>query len=358
MAEAEAVVTAVAVVEQKGNALAAPLPAFSGVAMAQALVAYKDLQRALDEAMPDQLMSIGFGDAAKKFRKKGYWRAVAVAFNLTVEPTDERREANETFDDGRPNFGYVVTYRASAPNGRTAFGDGSCFAIEKASKFRCPHPERADQPGGRRLHFPPESCPDFDPASAWRRLPDQATEHNIRSHAHTRAFNRAVSNLVGFGEVSAEEVDRDAHDGSAAPVTSSAGSKSSGGSKSSTAAPAAKVAQPADQHPDREYVREVKVLKTGKGAKGPWTLRRIVTVRNGKTREATTFSDSHVEAAERAMKDGLPVEFVIVEKGEFKGQKQYEVQSIEPVFYADEVDDSDAGEVLEFEDVDGEAIAD
>ena len=32
------------------------------------------------------------------------------------------------------------------------------------------------------------------------------TVHNVRSHAHTRAFNRAVSNLVGFGEVSADEL--------------------------------------------------------------------------------------------------------------------------------------------------------
>jgi hypothetical protein len=32
------------------------------------------------------------------------------------------------------------------------------------------------------------------------------TLHNTRSTAETRAFNRAVSNLVGGGEVSAEEV--------------------------------------------------------------------------------------------------------------------------------------------------------
>jgi hypothetical protein len=30
--------------------------------------------------------------------------------------------------------------------------------------------------------------------------------HNIRSTAETRAFNRAVSNLVGGGEVSADEI--------------------------------------------------------------------------------------------------------------------------------------------------------
>ena len=44
----------------------------------------------------------------------------------------------------------------------------------------------------------------------------RATEHNVRSHAHTRAYARAVSNLVGFGEVSAEEVDRS--DAPPAPV--------------------------------------------------------------------------------------------------------------------------------------------
>jgi hypothetical protein len=130
-----------------------------------------------------------------------------VAFNLTVEPVSERREVSGVFEDGRDNFGYVVTYRAKAPNGRAIAGDGACFAVEKARRFKCPHPH----PRGwknKSEHWPAETCPDFDPAFQWRTLPAQATEHNIRSHAHTRAFNRAVSNLVGFGEVSAEEVER------------------------------------------------------------------------------------------------------------------------------------------------------
>ncbi len=178
-----------------------PLPIFTGREMAHALTAYRELQRALDQAMPEQIMSLD----GKPFRKKGYWQAIAVAFKLTMEPTTERREIASAFDDGRENFGYIVTYRATAPNGRSTTGDGSCFAIEKARKFRCPHPERKGSK--RSLHFPAEMCPDFDPAFQWKTLPAQATEHNVRSHAHTRAFNRAVSNLVGFGEVSAEEVD-------------------------------------------------------------------------------------------------------------------------------------------------------
>ena len=157
----------------------APMPTFTGDQMRQAFMAYKNLQRCLDESMPDQILEI----EGRPFRKKGYWRAIAVAFNLTVEPVEERREVQGTFEDGQGNFGYCVTYRARTTSGRSASGDGSCFAVEKAP--------RAQQ-------------------NRWQSLPKQASEHNVRSHAHTRAFNRAVSNLVGFGEVSAEEIDRDA----------------------------------------------------------------------------------------------------------------------------------------------------
>lgn len=180
-----------------------PLPIFTGAQMATALTAYRDLQHALDKSMPDQIMNLD----GKPFRKKGYWRAIAVAFGLKVEPIDERRDVAGAFADGRENFGYIVTYRATAPNGRSIASDGTCFAVEKARRFKCPHPER---PGSKRtLHFPHHTCPDFDPAFQWRILPADATEHNVRGHAHTRAFNRAVSNLVGFGEVSAEEVSRE-----------------------------------------------------------------------------------------------------------------------------------------------------
>ena len=182
---------------------ALPVPTFSGPQMAQALVAYRELQSALDRAMPDQIMGI----EGKEFRKKGYWRAVRVAFTLNVEAVDERREVFGVFADGQENFGWLVTYRATAPNGRTVTGDGACTAVEKAPRFKCPHPHPSWK--GKTEHWPHEACPDFDPEFRWRALPAQASEHNIRSHAHTRAFNRAVSNLVGFGEVSAEEVERD-----------------------------------------------------------------------------------------------------------------------------------------------------
>lgn len=130
------------------------MPVFRGQQMTEAFLAYRELQKALDAGMPDQLMNI----RGKVFRKKGYWRAIATAFNLNVSCVKE--EAVET--------GWLVVYRAATPSGRFIDGDGACEHDEKGE--------------------------------------GQDSEHNVRSHAHTRAFNRAVSNLVGFGEVSAEEV--------------------------------------------------------------------------------------------------------------------------------------------------------
>ena len=133
------------------------LPMFRGAQMSEAFHAYRELQHALDDAMPDQLIDI----RGRLFRKKGYWRAIATAFNLNVACIREESDTG----------GWRVVYRASLPSGRFAEGDGACEFDEKGK--------------------------------------GQDSEHNVRSHAHTRAFNRAVSNLVGFGEVSAEEVRSD-----------------------------------------------------------------------------------------------------------------------------------------------------
>jgi hypothetical protein len=148
---------------------ATPLPLFRGPEMTQALLAYRELQQALDHAMPDQIIRLD----GKPYRKKAYWKAIAVAFNLIVELVEERRDVYGTLEDGSDNYTYCVTYRASTPGGRVATGDGACSASEKQR--------------GRM----------------------KASEHNVRSHSHTRACNRAIANLVAFGEVSAEEVDRE-----------------------------------------------------------------------------------------------------------------------------------------------------
>jgi hypothetical protein len=129
---------------------------------AQAFDAYLEMQKIIDERMPDAIMKI----QGKLFRKKAYWRAVATAFKVDVEVIED-----EFFEDNG-DWGYRVTCMATIGDRHSA-GDGTCMASEKPGK-------------------------------------GQATHHNVRGHAHTRAFNRAVSNLVGFGEVSAEEINREA----------------------------------------------------------------------------------------------------------------------------------------------------
>lgn len=261
---------------------ATALPAISPEQMTAALAKYKEMQTALDKAMPDQIMDLD----GKKFRKKGYWRAIALAFNLQVELVAERRELSGRFQDNRDNFGWVVTYVAKHPNRREMTGDGSCFAVEKGRRFKCPHPE---SPGSKRtLHFPHNTCPDFDPDFQWRQLPQDATEHNVRSHAHTRAFNRAVSNLVGFGEVSAEEVEREEHE-----------PQSAGAGRTEAATAAAAQGAVSDMTPTKvKSVDEKKgVKKTAGKPDKPWT-RYDVIFEDG--RRGNTFSKSHGDHAIRA----------------------------------------------------------
>jgi len=118
---------------------------------------YLELKKAIIK--PDDIQQI----QGKIFLKKSYWRKIATFFNLSVDIVSERKEALE---DGNVTYHFVC--KATAPNGRFAIGAGSCDVNEK----------------GRANSI-----------------------HNTRSTAETRAWNRAVSNLVGGGEVSAEEVD-------------------------------------------------------------------------------------------------------------------------------------------------------
>ena len=131
------------------------------VDMQQRLDHYRAIQAQLDQALPDCVMKI----QGKTFRKKSYWRAIATAFNLSVEVQEERRE--QLGDD----VVWFISATATAPGGRTMTGDGACAFSEKKGAM--------------------------------------ATDHNVRSHAITRAKNRAISDLVGFGEVSAEEINHE-----------------------------------------------------------------------------------------------------------------------------------------------------
>src|SRR5579875_931507 len=100
--------------------------------------------------------------------KKSGWRKIAAAFGISDQLLrEERRECvgpgpNERY------FVWEVAVRAIAPNGRYADAVGACASNER----RFAHPD-----------------------------------HDVRAVAHTRAKNRAVADLVGGGEVSAEELE-------------------------------------------------------------------------------------------------------------------------------------------------------
>jgi hypothetical protein len=132
---------------------------------------YKEMQCALDELLTDHLVEFPKG-SGKFFRKKAYWLAIAQGFQLRVELVKEQRVPPVGKDEDG-DFGHVITCRATDPRtGRFSDGDGTCYASEKSQK----------------------------------RAGIGATEHNVRAHAVTRAKSRAISSLVGFGEVSAEEI--------------------------------------------------------------------------------------------------------------------------------------------------------
>jgi hypothetical protein len=104
------------------------------------------------------------------FVKKSGWRKIAKAYGLSGELADQ---SVERADNGQPLRAQAV-YRAIAPNGQHMDGVGFCSVDE----------------------------PRFEKEKGRLKL-----ENDLRATAATRAANRAISDLVGFGQVSAEEMD-------------------------------------------------------------------------------------------------------------------------------------------------------
>ncbi len=100
----------------------------------------------------------------KRHIKRSGWRKVALAFNVSTAIVDVQREKWEDRTVIR------VRVRATAPGGRFAEEVGVCETRELLQQHM------------------------------------DATDHNIETKAATRAINRAVSDLVGGGEVSADEL--------------------------------------------------------------------------------------------------------------------------------------------------------
>lgn len=133
-----------------------------------AMTAYQTgLREIVDESDYQQFK--GRDGETNQFLKRSGWRKIATWFSLDLTIISRDIERGE---DGRIIRAHCVS-RATAPNGRYADGDGGCSINERG--FSKP-------------------------------------EHDIPAVATTRATNRAISNLVGMGAVSADEMDGSAED--------------------------------------------------------------------------------------------------------------------------------------------------
>lgn len=129
-----------------------------------AMAKYHELTNAMLTADDWQVIPNG------KFVKRSGFQKIASGYGVSTEIVSEAVERGE----GGTPIRAKATVRATHPSGRYADGSGRCSIDE--SRFKTP--------SGRAK-----------------------AEHDIAATAVTRATNRAISNLVGFGQVSAEEVD-------------------------------------------------------------------------------------------------------------------------------------------------------
>lgn len=130
----------------------------------EAMTKYRELTEAM--LTPDDWQTIPNG----RFVKRSGFQKIASGYGVSIEILAEDVERD---DKGQP-VRASATVRATHPSGRFADGSGRCSIDE--TRFRTP--------SGRAK-----------------------AEHDVAATAVTRATNRAISNLVGFGQVSAEEVD-------------------------------------------------------------------------------------------------------------------------------------------------------
>lgn len=100
----------------------------------------------------------------RHFKKKSAWQKLSRAFNVDTKIVDRELERTKI---GRVREAYYCV-RATLPNGRSVESDALCSRSEKGK--------------------------------------DKVSDHTIMSTAKTRATNRAIAELIGAGEVSAEEM--------------------------------------------------------------------------------------------------------------------------------------------------------
>lgn len=130
----------------------------------QAMQAYQQGVRQLLDASDYQSAGRDRNGKERKFVKKSGLRKIATWFDLSVELL---RDSVERTEDGAIQRA-TVWARATAASGRFMDGDGHCDASE----------ERFQEARGR-----------------------QKLENDLRATAATRAMNRAISGLIGMGDL-------------------------------------------------------------------------------------------------------------------------------------------------------------
>lgn len=137
----------------------------------QAVASMKAYQQLIPRLLePSDFESAGFDKKTgkdRKFVKRSGWRKIARAFNLSVVIVERRIERDA---DGSPIRAEVVA-RAIAPNDVCHDADGYCSVDE----------DRFQEAKGRKK-----------------------LENDLRTTATTRAKSRAISDLIGMGDISAE----------------------------------------------------------------------------------------------------------------------------------------------------------
>lgn len=125
---------------------------------------------------------------------KSGWRKIATAFNLSVEAV-----GNPHIQTDNGVIHITVKAKAEADNGKSATATGTCSSNE--SNFM-----ETLQQGKGDWNTEDDDVMKID--GKWRQLksPHEVNRHNLIATAETRAKNRAISDLVGGGEVSAEEL--------------------------------------------------------------------------------------------------------------------------------------------------------
>jgi hypothetical protein len=150
------------------------------------LAAYREFQEAQAELLDaDDVVEID----GKLRKKKSAWRKLATWTSVSLHKQDS---SYQTDDHGRV-ISADFTAVATAPNGRECDGWGGAHVTAKCCRQGC-----------RKRHTHCPAATDGVHTDPWAHWGDPY--HDLRALAETRAKNRAIADLIAFGEVSAEEI--------------------------------------------------------------------------------------------------------------------------------------------------------